>query len=1058
MYQIRKTLFISIVAFGLSLSLSVSAETGKELSELSGVKGGLVVVLDDEQLTADMRVNDSYLVQGLFKDEKRKNTAREKLQSKGLYGPVTVKSWKADALPYIDNLVNLIVDERGEWQATGEEISRVLVPHGVYITKKPLDTPHARLAAQAPAPGGWRTYKKAWPAEIDEWTHWLHAPDNNAVSGDTYQEIPRGLQWIQPPRWWKSHELAPPFSAMVTARGRLFYIGDESLPGIANLPDRWFLIARDAFNGTLLWKKPIKEWGGQYWSEKYIERGGARLQDPAQVMRRLVAVGDKVFVTLGLFAPVSMLDAATGAVVRTFNGTEGAFEILAQGNRLYLAVNSKLREAESGPEITLMAVDTDSGKILWKSAGHKGIWQTGKLSPQYVDAHITLGKEGLFFIDQQSIVALNLDDGEEEWSAPRLDAKGVSTNRGVVYGRVVITYHDSILFHSAIRRGKGVSLQALDAGSGRSLWSHEAGTIACNTPPDVLVNRGLVWALNTAEWTYDGLDPRTGEKKKSLDASLVSSGTHHNCYRNRATRDFFLYGRVKGIEYFDINRNESKRVNWLKGACRYGNMPANGMIYFPSHFCTCYATSKLNGILAIGHTGITEAKPSDSEQVTRGPAYSSLKPDTRNAKPDSDWPTYRQNIARTGFQPVALPDELKPKWSATVEGNLTPPIVADQKVFVASKDDHRVVCLDAAKGKIEWTFLPEGKVDSPPSYHRGRLVFGARDGSVYCLDAASGELAWRFRAAPQDRQMGAFEQLESVWPLFGTLLVHDDKVYCAAGRNTNVNMGFFLYQLDINTGRPLIAVHHAADLSTQGEVDATVNADILVGDGSILHMRGMVFDMKTLKMIDLGKRFVQRARISPPHKMEIDLVMALGGFQDESFFNGALWHYRSKTANIISLDRENMYGVNIYARNSFKSHTHVNFHPGKESIKLFSVSRKSLTDRSPKGKQGKKKGSGLHAESGAMPAWTSTIPIRATSLLVGSDKLFLAGVRDKIDASDPWAHFDGRMGGMITVHSKEDGRLVSQIELESPAVFDGLASAGGKLFVSCKDGAVLCFE
>jgi hypothetical protein len=50
------------------------------------------------------------------------------------------------------------------------------------------------------------------------------------------------------------------------------------------------------------------------------------------------------------------------------------------------------------------------------------------------------------------------------------------------------------------------------------------------------------------------------------------------------------------------------------------------------------------------------------------------------------------------------------------------------------------------------------------------------------------------------------------------------------------------------------------------------------------------------------------------------------------------------------------------------------------------------------------------------------------------------------------------MGGMITVHSKEDGRLVSQIELKSPAVFDGLASAGGKLFVSCKDGAVLCFE
>jgi hypothetical protein len=136
----------------------------------------------------------------------------------------------------------------------------------------------------------------------------------------------------------------------------------------------------------------------------------------------------------------------------------------------------------------------------------------------------------------------------------------------------------------------------------------------------------------------------------------------------------------------------------------------------------------------------------------------------------------------------------------------------------------------------------------------------------------------------------------------------------------------------------------------------------------------------------------------------------------------------------------------------------VNFHPGKESIKLFSVSRKSLTDRSPKRKKGKKKGSGLHAESGAKPVWTSTVPIKAKSLLVGSDKLFLAGVRDKIDAGDPWAHFDGKMGGMITVHSKENGKLVSEIELKSPPVFDGLASAGGKLFVSCKDGSVLCFE
>ena len=87
------------------------------------------------------------------------------------------------------------------------------------------------------------------------------------------------------------------------------------------------------------------------------------------------------------------------------------------------------------------------------------------------------------------------------------------------------------------------------------------------------------------------------------------------------------------------------------------------------------------------------------------------------------------------------------------------------------------------------------------------------------------------------------------------------------------------------------------------------------------------------------------------------------------------------------------------------------------------------------------------------------IPRLSTSaLLVGPNRLCLAGVRDKVDEDDPWAHFDGRMGGLITIHSKEDGKLIREIELTSPPVFDGLASANKKLFVSCRDGSVLCFE
>ncbi len=1031
----------------LALGLSLSANTGPELLRMSGVQGGLVVVLDNAQIASDIRVNDSYLVQGLFRDEKVRASAREKIQAKGVYGPVTVKSWTGDELPYLDNTVNLIIAEDPSG-LSAKEILRALAPYGVVLSRK------ATGIQGSTAADGWHKAVKPWPDTIDEWTHWLHAPDNNAVSRDTYKDIPRGMQWIQPPRWWKSHELAPPFSAMVTAKGRLFYIADESLPGIANLPDRWYVIARDAFNGTLLWKKPIEEWGGGYWKETYIERGGARLQNPNQVMRRLVAVGDNVFVTLGLFAPVSMLDAATGKVIRTYRGTEGAFEVLAAKDRLYLAVNAGLKTHTPAPDIAVMAVDANSGRILWKKDGHKGIWQTGKLSPQYVDANLTLGKEGVFLVDQQEIVALDPNTGKKKWSVNRFTESGGATGKPAgVCGFCALTYHDTRLYHCVYSGKRGAPLLALDAATGKELWVHGAGSIACQTPPDIFVNRGLVWALNTKDWTYDGLDPATGETKKALDATLISKGTHHNCFRNKATQDFFLYGRVKGIEYFDIDRDTAKRVNWLKGGCRYGIMPANGMVYLPSHFCTCYATSKMNGIVAIGNTGVTAAKPSTTDQVMKGPAFGMR---FGEAAEEDDWPTYRGNIARAGFQAALAADRLKRKWASAVKGDLTPPVAAGGKVFVASKDDHRVICLDEESGNVEWTFLPDGKVDSPPSYHQGRLVFGARDGSVYCLDVRSGELAWRFRAAPGDKQMGAFEQVESVWPVFGSLIVHDDKVTCTAGRHVNVNSGIYLYQLDIKTGAPIIGVRHKPDISTQGEVDTTVHADILVGDGNIMHLRGMVFDMKTLKMLDIGKRWIERARPSPGHKMEVDLITPLGGFLDDSFFNGALWHYKNKTANILSLDKESLYGVNVYSSNSFKSHTHVNFHPGKKGIKLFAANLNVQAAPQVKtGRKGKKK---KGSPKGAPSLWSVAIPIKAKSLLVGAENLYLAGVRDKVDAEDPWAHFDGRKGGLITIHSKADGKMKSQVELESPPVFDGLAATGKRLFVSCRDGSVVCFE
>ena len=421
------------------------------------------------------------------------------------------------------------------------------------------------------------------------------------------------MQWEQPPLWVKSHQLAPPFSTMVTAKGRLFYIIDETNPGFADMPDRWYLIARDAFNETLLWKKPIEEWGAKYYmpdgtTGEGANRGHPRTKSPQQVLRRLVAVGDRVFVTLGLYAPVSMLDAASGEVIQTFGGTEEAFEILCEEDRLYLAINTELKVDRPDPDITIVAMNIHSGKAIWKVDAQRGIFQTGFTLPQFVDVYLTAGKEGLFFLGKDEIIGLDCNTGERKWSVACEEPSGRNRNT-LSKPFTVLAYHESVVLYG--RSGKGqMSYKAIDADSGRLLWTKTANTMAYHSPPDLFVNQDLLWVLNNRDWTYEGLNLLTGDKKKSIDMALISSGTHHNCYRNKATQSFFLYGRNKGVEFFNINDGEAKRIKWGKGQCRYGIMPANGMIYFPPHFCTCSSRAKLN--LSLIHISEPTRQPATS--------------------------------------------------------------------------------------------------------------------------------------------------------------------------------------------------------------------------------------------------------------------------------------------------------------------------------------------------------------------------------------------------------------------------------------------------------------
>ncbi|HEO71045.1 MAG TPA: methyltransferase domain-containing protein, partial [Candidatus Hydrogenedentes bacterium] len=297
------------------------AEDAGGVLDVAG-RGGLVVHLGcgDALLTEQLRGGDGCLVHGLDADPVKIDAARARMLAARVYGAVSVEQWTHEYLPYADNIVNLLVVS--DWSGVSmEEALRVLAPGGVVCRREDAV---------------WEKRVKPRPEALDEWTHYLHDASGNAVAMDSAVRPPNRMQWVAGPRFGRSHEIDTTIGALVSAGGRLFYIVDEGLTGITDerLPSQWALAARDAFSGVLLWKRPLPNWGWREWKREELEGKdwtgirGQRTQTPPDLPRRLVALGTGVYVTLGWQAPVSVLDAATGDVVRTCEGTEHTQEIV----------------------------------------------------------------------------------------------------------------------------------------------------------------------------------------------------------------------------------------------------------------------------------------------------------------------------------------------------------------------------------------------------------------------------------------------------------------------------------------------------------------------------------------------------------------------------------------------------------------------------------------------------------------------------------------------------------------------------------------------------------
>ncbi|RMF92591.1 MAG: hypothetical protein D6741_14745 [Planctomycetota bacterium] len=988
---------------------------GGSVNEIAA-RSGLVVVLGDDafELAATFSDVGARHVCLLVSPEKAA-TFREKAYREGYAGKIWVVESSGEELPFVDQSIDLLVVT--ERMPPREEIERALVPGGVW-----WDRTENGL------------HGKAWPSSIDGWSHYRHGADGNPVSADDLVAPPRFMQWVGGPEYTRSHEHIPSVFSVVGDAGRIFYIVDDGPIGFLRQRPSWKVVARNAFNGAFLWERSVSEWF------PHIVNWG---ETPKQLQRKLVAVSEAVYVAPGLFAALQKLDAATGDHVMTYEGTEGAEEIVCDAGALFLVVREptsarlhewqrwqdlvardespvfdrdtalplvqQLKKTEASAPVRLVAVDARSGKMLWQRDSN----EVGNVRP------LTLMVSGrrVFYQSGAKVFALDRITGRTLW------AGDAPTLRQVVDGNVVCA--------------GGRTIRLLDAETGAKIWEAES----------LLTSIKDTFVIGDALW-IGGFKPAPGKRspawgpyfvtKRDLKTGKVllhiepeNPGHHHRCYDNVATANYILGGR-RGTEFIDLAQGEVLWNSWVRGVCKYGVMPANGLLYAPPHACACYIATRTIGFNALASRAARkEYSPvPDAERLIRGPAFD---PQRHVQTPDlhTTWPTHRHDRQRSGATPATVGAELQVLWEKRVGDSPTPLTVADGRVFVASKTENRMTALNLENGDEDWTLSTGAAVDSPPTIYGDLAVFGCRDGYVQAVQTGDGAQVWRFLAAPVDRRVLAFEKLESATPVSGAVLDLGGQTAFVCGRNTYLDGGLQLYRLDTATGRML---GRTTICTLDPETDRQLpqyapsampgeREDVLVADDEFMYLRDSSYTHEGVEAED-----------DRPH------LLTLTGFLDDTWPHRSYWIYGDKIsiacgcsgrvkgliyARIMSIDDTTVYG---YGRRDVHWSNQLVDGP----YRLFA-----------------------RRKDAAEPHWEKFVPIHVRAMVKAGDLLFVAGPSAKaLQSFVPPKSLDP----VLMVFSARDSDLKATYPLPAPPVFDGMAAVPGRLLLSLENGTVLCLS
>ena len=923
------------------------------------------------------------------------NRLRKSAEEAGLLGKqIFVSEEKGGRIQLADNIADAVLVTSNVTISEGE-VLRTLRPRATgYLGEKALTKPV--------------------PSGYEDWSHPFHGPDNNPQSNDTYVQGKFRTQFIATPKF------SPMPEQTVIGGGRLY----KAMGHIAHKANQNkhlnTLLCVNAFNGTILWKRPLPK-------GFMIHRN------------TMIATEDGLY--MGDYDSCKFFDGETGEIREEITIPQG----IAEGPVWkWMGISDGVLYALAGSRE--VAVDTQTSDKRGMGHWPWGMWK----GHDYADPNTAFGFG-------KTIVAFDLKTKKLLWSHREED---------FIDARALVMKGDRIVGYAPEK-----FLLALDRGTGKPLWKNTGKDLLEAIGPngkaqhyitgyatscymkctsDYLFFAGpqrsqLVAASmkdGSLAWVYEetgnlqlvlredavyAAGPQRSEGGVKLDYQtgdvLATFPARRACTRATGCADSIFFRASGGTVRVETATNTAKHIAPMRPPCQDGVIVSNGHLYWGPWMCGCQLSLYGNIALAPQFLPGEAETPIEEKEAFAGAFIQSANEIAEvaglGAQP-GDWLRYCGNDARSYVTSVPIPVEArKPAWTvrAAAKGELpTAPVAAGGLVFSATRAGV-ISAFDAESGKSIWKNYTAGPVYYPPAISDDRLFAGSADGKVYAFEAKTGKLLWTFRAGPREKMIPVFGKLVSSWPVAGGVAVEKGTVYAASGI-THYD-GTYVVALDAKTGQLKSSNISSGTLSSIVDSGISLQGNVYISEGELRFLGGGVYetaryDLKTLACLN-----------EPKVQTSSEFRTAFYPYYPEYNRYMSLQHAR-KDGNILNHDAnyEGLYFTNLALQKPLS--------PGREAFYKDAagefIRRMNRQRPNHPGKP----------ES----IWEDKKDRRFNSFIVSGDRLLAAGHPDEKEDE-----------AFLAVININDGTDMWVEKLPVPAVKGGTAiDSKGRIFVALENG------